>query len=116
MTEATRLVREGLRLCHLLGEREVLAEGLEILAATAVASGDPRQAAQLGGAAEAIWRALPVTRSPVQHNVVSFARTMAAAGAQLTAAEFTAAWGRGQAMNLDAAASYALHCRQVKPA
>jgi predicted ATPase/transcriptional regulator with XRE-family HTH domain len=114
--EAVRLVREGLRLCHLLGEREVLAEGLEVLAATAVAAGNPRQAAQLGGAAEAIWRALQVTRSPVTHNVVSFTRTMAAAGEQLTAAEFAAAWGRGQRMNLDTAASFALHCQQVKPA
>ncbi len=114
MEEATRLARQGLRLCHLLGEREVLAEGLEVLAATAVASGDPRQAVQLGGAAEAIWRALQVTRSPVEHNVVSFTRTMAAAGAQLTAAEFAAAWGRGQAMNLDTAAVYALHCRRLE--
>lgn len=114
--EATRLAREGLRLCHALGEKEVLAEGLEILAATAVAAGNLRQAAQLGGAAEAIWQTLRVTRSPVTHNVVSFTRAMAAAGEQLTSAEFAVAWGRGQTMNLDMAASYALHCQQMNPA
>lgn len=116
MGEANQLVHEGLRLCHLLGEREVLAEGLEILAATAVASGNPWQAAQLGGAAEAIWRALQVTRSPGQHNMVTFMRTMAVASEQLTAAEFALAWGRGQVMNLDTAAVYALHCWQVETA
>lgn len=109
--EATHLVEKGLRLCHLLGERKVLAEGLEILAATAVATGNPQQAAQLGSAAESLWRALRVTRLPAQHNATSFSQTMAIISDQLTPAEFAVAWERGQTMNLDAAAAFALHCR-----
>lgn len=116
MAEATRLVQEGLRMCHLLGEREVLAEGLEILAATAVAAGDPWRAAQLGGAAEAIWRALQVTRLPFQHNAVSYDRTMTMVRNQLTMAEFAITWQRGQAMNLDMVAAFALQCQGMETA
>lgn len=75
------------------GEREVLAGGLETLATTAVVSGNPRQVAQLGGVAEAIWWVLQVTRSPGQHNMVTLMRAMAVASEQLTAAEFAVAWG-----------------------
>jgi hypothetical protein len=111
MMEAANLAEKGLRLCHLLGEREVLAEALEILAATAVATGNPQRAAQLGGAAEVIRQALHVTRLPIQHDAISFTRTVTTVSGQLTAAEFAATWERGRTMNLNAVAAFALHCQ-----
>lgn len=65
-TRAARLARESLQQCHLLGEREVLAECLEILAAVCMAEDDAKRATDLHAAAIALWKRLQVIHPPTQ--------------------------------------------------
>lgn len=107
---AAALSRDSVRLCHLLGEREVLAECLEILADAAACEHDLGRAAELHGAADGLWDALHVTRSPIQltaelHGWVSAAQPFHANGPAVEAA-----WQRGRALSLDAMVAYALGC------
>ena len=116
---ATALAQDSVRLCHLLGERELLLEGLELLMAAAVGEGSLLRAAQLAGAAEAI-------REELRHSALPGRDAAAEAGAeregilpalrsQLTNLEFEMAWRRGRAMCLDAIAAFALGCNGDSP-
>jgi non-specific serine/threonine protein kinase len=107
---AAALSRDSVRLCHLLGEREVLAECLEILADAAACEHDFCRAAELHGAADGLWDALHVTRPPIQltaglHGWVTTAQPLQSSGPAVEAA-----WQRGRALSLDAMVAYALAC------
>ena len=107
---ASRLAMDALRLCHLLEEREVLAECMELLGAISQRSGDPRRAAQLSGAAEAVREALGSTRPPSDYATMRHAQTVTALRSQMHATELEAAWLQGKAMCLDTMVVTALSC------
>lgn len=115
MAEANRLVRESLCLCYLMGEREMLAEGLEILAATAVALDSAWNTALLSGAAEAIWETLNVIRPSAQRTTISHAQTLASLRDQLSSHDLAEAWNQGRAMSLDEVVAFALHEMEPLP-
>jgi predicted ATPase len=100
------LATESLRLCHLLGEKEVIAECLEILAIAAVEERDVERGARLSGAAQALWDALHVTRSPAQHSAAAHAAAVATMRQQLPEAVLASFWLQGQAMGLDSIAAF----------
>ncbi len=106
---AAALARHSLRACHLLGERETLAECLEILAAAAAADGDGRRALELGGAANALWETLRVIRPPTQH-ACAYRGQYSAAAQRSTGDALEAALRQGRAMNMDAMVAFALDC------
>lgn len=107
---AVAAAQDSLRLCCLLGEREVMAECLEILAIAAVAEGDAQRAAQLSGAAEAIWQALHVAHPSTQHSAQMHGQALAAMRCQLIETTFESTWRRGWTMSLDEMAAFALGC------
>ncbi len=107
---AITLASESVRLCQLLGEREVLAENLDILAAAAMIEGDAGRAARLGGAAEALWEALHVVRPPADFVVAARAQVTTRAQRQLGRTGFETAWRQGRAMSPNAMVAYALSC------
>jgi len=112
LNRAASLARHSLRVCHLLGEREVLAECLEILAAAAAMEGDASRAVELSGASTALWETLLVTRPPTQQAAACYGQAIMAAQ-QARADAFTAAVRQGRAMNLDAMVAFALDCGGV---
>jgi hypothetical protein len=109
LDEAVRLAHESLRLCHMLGEREVLAEALDVLSAVAVTQQRMPHAATISGAAEALWEALRVARPPAEYAIAAFSQAKEALCARLTDADLAAAWAQGHAMSLDAIVVFALH-------
>ena len=113
---AATLAQESLRLCHLLGERELLAECLEILAVTAVEAGEISRAVQLGGAAEAAWEALHLTRPRAQDAAWPYSQAIETMHQQLAEADFESAWRQGRAMNPEALVGFALNCRGARVA
>lgn len=110
MERAASLVHDSLRLCCLLGEREVLAECLDVLAIVAVRKGDACRAAHLSGAAEVVWQALHIARSPADHSTTARDQALGAMHEQLGEAVFDAVWRQGRALSLDAAVALALGC------
>jgi predicted ATPase/transcriptional regulator with XRE-family HTH domain len=104
---AADLAGQSLRLCYLLGEQEVLAECLEILAAAAAARGEAGRGVTLHAAAATLWQRLHVTPVPAP---VRAERGLAALRQQLAAAEFAAAWQQGQSLRLEALVALALAC------
>lgn len=107
---AVSLAQESLRLCHMLGEREVLAECLEMLAVALAKAGEPRPALQLSGAAEAVWLALHVARPASHHSAATHRRAVEALRCQLPQAVFMSYWQQGRAMHLDQIVTLALGC------
>jgi hypothetical protein len=97
-----------LRLCHLLGEREVLAECLEILVVVAVREGNFERATQLSGAAHALWQALQVTRSSMQYPTATHGEAVAILQKGLPEGVFSSIWQKGYEMSLDALVAFAL--------
>lgn len=109
MARAACLARHSLCICHLLGEREVLAECLEMLAAAAAAEGESGRALELGRAAGALWEALHVIRPPTQQ--AAECHRQARPIARRAAAEaFGAARRQEEPMSLDAVVAFALNC------
>jgi non-specific serine/threonine protein kinase len=104
------LAQESLRLCCLLGEQEVLAECLDVLAVVALRKGDACHAAMLGGSAEAVWHALHIARSPADHSSATRSCAVAAMHERLGDISFDAAWSQGRTMSLNAAVALALGC------
>ena len=99
---------ESLRLCHLLGEREVLAECLEILTIAAVRQAEFERAARLSGASQTLWESLHVTRSPNHHSTATHAEAVATLHRQLPAGDFSSNWQHGSDLSLDAVVEFAL--------
>ena len=104
--QGAELFEESLTLFHELGDTEGIAWCVEGLAAVAVALPDPRRAARLWGAAEALRAALGVTLWPADR--AEHERNVAAARARLDASALAAAWAEGGAMPLQQVVPYAI--------
>jgi ATP/maltotriose-dependent transcriptional regulator MalT len=94
---ARRLYREALSLlleCNVY--QEVIAAGLEDLAALEAGEGTPRQAVWLCGAAHALREAIGAPMYPVSR--ASYEQALALARAQLGEQAFRAAWAEGHMM------------------
>lgn len=99
---------DSLRHCHILREKEVLAECLEILAMVSADRGEYERAAQLSGAALALWDELHITRPLSQHSTAAHQEALQTVRRQLPEKLFQARFRTGQAMTLDAMAEFAL--------
>jgi non-specific serine/threonine protein kinase len=104
---AEAIFLEGLALAQELGSKHQSAYSLALLAGPVGAKGQPKRAARLLGASEAIFEAWGV--GPVAADKPELDRYLAAARAQLDEAAFKAAWAEGRAMSLEEAVAYALH-------
>lgn len=111
LVAAASLARHSLRLCYLLGEREVLAECLEILAAVAAAGGEAGRGVMLHAAAAALWEGLHVIPAPAP---LAHDSGFADLQRQSVAPDFAAAWQRGRALSLDALAALTLECEAAR--
>lgn len=107
------LAKESLRLCCQLGEREIMAECLELLAVAAIDTGDTWRSAVLSGAAEALREALHILRPTTHHAAVAHTAAVAAMRQQLTAEEYAAAWCMGRSLDVVTLIGFALGCRSV---
>ena len=98
---------EALALWREVGTKVNLAESLENFALIAAMTGEPERAARLLGAAEALRVQIGVPVPPNDRDD-SYGPSVAAARAQMTEADFEAAWEAGRALSLDDAIAYAL--------
>lgn len=101
LPHATALALESLGLCLRLGEREIMAECLEVLAVAAVQEGEFERAARLSGAANALWEALNVHRSPANYSTTVHTGAVKVARRSLPDDLFRSAWQQGTMMSLD---------------
>ncbi len=106
------LAEEGLRLCCQLGERELMAECIGLLALATLYGGDVRRAARLSGAADALQASLHILRPALHHAAVAHSNAVEAMQTQLGAADFADAWQAGRSLSLEAMVVYALGCRR----
>jgi len=107
--EADAFARRCLELRHGLGDLNGLASAVEALASIAMALGAGERAATLLGAADAIWRSIPVPlHGPLRPD---HDRAMSSARSALGAARFDAAHGIGLQMRRDDVIDYALGAR-----
>jgi DNA-binding CsgD family transcriptional regulator len=92
-----------------LGWRPEVVDSLEALAAVAAVHESDQEAVRLLGAAASARRAIGYQRYPVDEP--AWQRTMAAVRLRLGDDAFEAAWAEGEALDLDAAATYASRAR-----
>jgi tetratricopeptide (TPR) repeat protein len=104
--QAAALLREGLNLYQQMNHTLGAVTALEVLAGLALTT-QPKQAAQLLGAAEAIRLAIGAPLPPIERP--TYDRHVAAIHAQLDERTLAQAWAQGQAMSVDAAIAYGLH-------
>jgi predicted ATPase len=102
---ARPLLLESLALWVTIGEQVDIAECLEGLACVATLQHQPLRAATLAGAAAGVRTAAGSLISPADQQ--RLAHTLAHAQAQLTPAEYTAAWQKGHTLPLAEAVAYA---------
>ena len=101
---------ESLTIWQELGHKVHIPTSLEGLAWIAGEQRQPKRAAQLLGAAEALRETSGALITPVDR--ADHDRTVAAVRAQLDEATFAAAWAKGRAMTLEQAIAYALEADQ----
>jgi hypothetical protein len=104
--QVEKLLKESLLPSLNIGARDAAARGLECLAWVAVAHGQPRRAAHLGGAAEALRETMGVPLHPPER--ASHDQAVQAMRAALGDAAFAGAWAEGHALSLDEAVALAL--------
>jgi hypothetical protein len=104
--QAETLLAESLQLSYELGARPLLAAALEILVWVAEARGQPRRAACLAGAAQAVRDALGVPMPPYQR--AGHDRSVATLHAALGEEAFALAWAAGATLSLERALAVAL--------
>jgi predicted ATPase len=97
---------ESLQINRQIGDPRGITASIAGLAAVALGRGKKLQAAHLFGAVEAILVAIVAPLLPTDRR--EYARNVAALRAQLSEADFAAAWGEGCGMTLDQAVVYAL--------
>ena len=103
---AEALYREGLALSREMPLLTVVTIGLDGLAMVAAATGQPLRAAQLWGATEALRDVTGEARWAVFQS--AYDRALTAAHAQVSDADWTAAWAAGRALTPDQATAEAL--------
>jgi predicted ATPase/class 3 adenylate cyclase len=103
---ARALFRESLQLARGLENNRDVVYALAGLAGASVAGAEPRHAARLFGAVEALLASVEIQLEPAEH--AEFVRNTAAVRARLEADVFAAAWAEGRAMTLEQAIEHAL--------
>jgi hypothetical protein len=97
---------EAMTILHGLGNHPGVLDSLDGLAVVAAATGAPRRAARLWGAADALRQEIGYARTV--HDSIAHERQVKPVRATLTAEAFDQAWDEGRAMSLDDAVRYAL--------
>jgi predicted ATPase len=105
LTAARAFYEESLTMARELGQRELIATGLEGLACTLAAQGDCAQAARLWGMAEALREALGAPLHPIER--ADYDQARAAVRDQLGEGAFIATWQEGRLLPADQALSRA---------
>lgn len=108
-SRAIALAQHSLRVCYSLGERELVAECLDIQARAAAIEGNAPLALELEGAAEALWNTLSVNRPPTLH-VAASGRPLETATPPAGGRVADLAWLQGRPASLDAVVASALGC------
>jgi hypothetical protein len=103
---AAALLGESLALSRDIGAKDLLAEGLSVLAWVEAARGQAARGARLGGAARAVREALGVALPPYQQ--ADQERAVQDMRAALGETAFAAAWAEGRALPLEEAVALAL--------
>jgi predicted ATPase len=106
--EATKPIRESLRLKQPLHDRRGIANCVEVLAWAAAKSGRNDRAARLLGAGHTIWRSIGTSPSRLRHLAGAHERYEQDARRSLGDAAFTTAFNEGTQFTLDQAIAYAL--------
>jgi predicted ATPase len=104
--QAEAFALEGLALLLELENTRYIPQGLAMLAGPVAAQGNPRKAARLLGASEALLEAMGLCLQAGDRFEAE--RNEAAVREQLDEAAFDAAWSEGRAMSLDEAVAYVL--------
>jgi tetratricopeptide (TPR) repeat protein len=104
--QAEAFAVEGLTLLLELENTRYIPQGLAMLAGPVAAQGNPRKAARLLGASEALLEAMGLCLQAGDRFEAE--RNEAAVREQLDDAAFEAAWAEGRAMSLDEAIAYVL--------
>jgi predicted ATPase/DNA-binding SARP family transcriptional activator len=104
-TRAHSYLAEGLQVLASLDDRWFVAMGLTGAALAAAHGGDPRRAVQLAGAANAIAESIRAALPPYIRDIAAAALDVA--DADLSAAEYEAAWDEGRALRLHQAVALA---------
>lgn len=105
---AAELAEESLKLCYELGERQVLAECLEILVVAAIRGGQFEHAAQMDGAAQALWEQMQINRPPTDYTFATYKAAVEVMQSQLPEPQYQAILKQGREMSLEAIISHAL--------
>jgi len=103
---ARRLFLASLRGFRQLGERFGIAEELQAISVLSAAEGMDRPAAELAGAAHALWDSM--SAQPLAADRAIGSPYLDAARRRVGPSKWRAAWRRGQAMAPDQAVTYAL--------
>ena len=103
---ARRLFMASLRGFRQLGERFGIAEELQAISVLSAAEGQDGRAAELAGAAHALWDSM--SAQPLASDRAIASGYLDAARRRTGASKWRSAWQRGQAMGLDQAVTHAL--------
>jgi predicted ATPase/transcriptional regulator with XRE-family HTH domain len=103
---AGRLFGASLSAFQELGERFGIAEELQAISVLSAAEGLDRRAAELAGAAHALWDSM--SAQPLAADRAIASRYLDSARRRVGPSKWRAAWRRGQAMGLDEAIAHAL--------
>ena len=103
---ARRLFLASLRGFRQLGERFGIAEELQAISVLSATEGQDGRAAELAGAAHALWDSM--SAQPLASDRAIGSPYLDAARRRVGPSKWRAAWRRGQAMALDQAVTYAL--------
>ncbi|MES2460355.1 MAG: tetratricopeptide repeat protein, partial [Armatimonadota bacterium] len=104
--KALSLYGESIRLCREMDDKEGMAENLSRLPAILVALSEPRKAAHLMGAADALRNAIGFAPPPRDREAID--RLAATLRAALGTATFNLAWEDGNSLTREQAAACAL--------
>lgn len=98
---ARTLYEESLAMAQEIGDRELIASGLEGLASVVAAQGTLTWAARLWGAAEALREAIGAPLQPIEW--ADYEQAVATARDHLGEETFASAWTQGRAMTAEQA-------------
>jgi predicted ATPase/DNA-binding CsgD family transcriptional regulator len=111
--QSTALFQQSLALIWTRGYREYIAEDLTGLAAAASLLGQPKRAARLFGAVEALREVSGISMLPLPR--ADYNQAVEGIRAHLDEATFAAAWEKGRAMPLEQAIEEALEAKDESP-
>ena len=114
--EATKILRDNLRLSGPANDMQGIQNGLLGLAGVAASLEQPDRAARLWGAAKAVREATGIRLAPLTMSAMNYEGGIAAVRDRLGEERFVLAWTEGEAMPPAAAIEYALSGEEPAPA